>query len=78
MRGMLAHLIRLARTDWVGPHFWVDLIRLARKGWPTLARVLYLVTLPADCRLVPVEVVSDLCEERLRGRMTGMHAAAES
>lgn len=45
MRGALAHLIRLARVDWVGPHFWYDLIRLARKGWPTFARVLYLAVL---------------------------------
>src|SRR6516225_9001098 len=29
----------------LGPHFYYDLIRLARKGWPTWLRVLYLVTL---------------------------------
>jgi len=28
-----------------GPHFYYDLIRLARRGWPTLARVLFLVVL---------------------------------
>jgi ABC-type transport system involved in multi-copper enzyme maturation permease subunit len=30
------------RTAWLGPHFYYDLIRLARKGWPTLARVAFL------------------------------------
>ena len=30
---------------WLGPHFYCDLVRLARKGWPTLTRVLYLVAL---------------------------------
>jgi ABC-type transport system involved in multi-copper enzyme maturation permease subunit len=29
----------------LGPHFYYDLIRLARKGWPTWLRVLYLVVL---------------------------------
>src|ERR1700722_16295470 len=28
--------------SWLGPHFWYDLIRLARKGWPTLTRVVFL------------------------------------
>jgi ABC-type transport system involved in multi-copper enzyme maturation permease subunit len=33
-------------TDpWFGPHLPYDMIRLARKGWPTLARVIYLVAL---------------------------------
>ena len=27
---------------WLGPHFVVDLVRLARKGWPNLVRVGYL------------------------------------
>jgi ABC-type transport system involved in multi-copper enzyme maturation permease subunit len=30
---------------WLGPHFYYDIIRLARRGWPTLVRVLYLVVL---------------------------------
>ncbi len=30
------------RAGWLGPHFYYDLIRLARKGWPTLARVVFL------------------------------------
>jgi ABC-type transport system involved in multi-copper enzyme maturation permease subunit len=29
--------------SWLGPHFWYDTIHLARKGWPTLARVIFLV-----------------------------------
>ncbi len=29
----------------LGPHFYYDLIRLARRGWPTGVRVLYLVAL---------------------------------
>lgn len=29
----------------LGPHFYYDLLRLARKGWPTFARVLYLAVL---------------------------------
>jgi ABC-type transport system involved in multi-copper enzyme maturation permease subunit len=28
-----------------GPHFYYDLIRLARRGWPTLARVIFLVVM---------------------------------
>lgn len=35
-------LLRLFRAGWLGPHFYCDLIRLARKGWPTLARVGFL------------------------------------
>jgi ABC-type transport system involved in multi-copper enzyme maturation permease subunit len=35
----------LTPRGWLGPHFYYDIIRLARKGWPTLARVLYLVAL---------------------------------
>lgn len=31
------------RAGWLGPHFYYDVIRLARKGWPTLARVGFLV-----------------------------------
>lgn len=34
-----------ANTGVLGPHFYVDLVRLARKGWPTLARVGYLTVL---------------------------------
>lgn len=30
------------QASWLGPHFYYDLIRLARKGWPTLARVAFL------------------------------------
>jgi ABC-type transport system involved in multi-copper enzyme maturation permease subunit len=30
---------------WFGPHLQYDMIRLARKGWPTIARVVYLVAL---------------------------------
>jgi ABC-type transport system involved in multi-copper enzyme maturation permease subunit len=41
----LPRLTRPADSSWLGPHFYYDLIRLARKGWPTLARVAYLVVL---------------------------------
>jgi ABC-type transport system involved in multi-copper enzyme maturation permease subunit len=37
-----------AKTPWVGPHFYLDLIRLTRKGWPTLARVGYLLAILAS------------------------------
>lgn len=35
----------VGRLPWLGPHFYVDLIRMARKGWPTLARIAYLSAL---------------------------------
>ena len=34
-----------APEPWFGPHLPYDMIRLARKGWPTVARVVYLVAL---------------------------------
>jgi ABC-type transport system involved in multi-copper enzyme maturation permease subunit len=45
------------RAGWLGPHFYYDLIRLARKGWPTLARVLFLI----------VVLVSMLVMDRTQG-----------
>lgn len=37
--------MRRASEGMFGPHFYFDLIRLARRGWPTAARVLFLVVL---------------------------------
>ena len=39
---------RLPVAGLLGPHFYYDLIRLARKGWPTFARVFYLGILLVD------------------------------
>lgn len=36
------------KTAWLGPHFHLELIRLTRKGWPTLARVGYLTAMLAS------------------------------
>lgn len=38
----VAPVSRKPREGWLGPHFWYDTIRLARKGWPILARVVFL------------------------------------
>jgi ABC-type transport system involved in multi-copper enzyme maturation permease subunit len=37
--------LNLWRKALVGPHFYFDLVRLARKGWSTLMRIAYLVVL---------------------------------
>jgi ABC-type transport system involved in multi-copper enzyme maturation permease subunit len=46
------------REDWLGPHFYYDLIRIARKGWPTAVRVLFLA----------VVLVSLLIMDRTQGQ----------
>ncbi|HZZ80108.1 MAG TPA: hypothetical protein VFE62_16460, partial [Gemmataceae bacterium] len=53
--------------DWLGPHFYFDLIRLARKGWPTLARVIFLV----------IVLVSMLVMDRTQGGSVHFRMPAE-
>src|SRR4051812_9655553 len=36
----------------LGPHFYYDVVRLARKGWPTWLRVLYLLVLLVSLSLM--------------------------
>ncbi len=54
-------------AGWLGPHFYYDLIRLARKGWPTLARVLFLV----------IVLVSMLVMDRTQGESVNFKSPAE-
>jgi ABC-type transport system involved in multi-copper enzyme maturation permease subunit len=42
MRRIVTAVKQRLPSGWLGPHFYYDLIRLARKGWPTLARVAFL------------------------------------
>jgi ABC-type transport system involved in multi-copper enzyme maturation permease subunit len=48
----IPRLFQQLRQGWLGPHFYYDLIRLARKGWPTLARVLFLGVVLASMLLL--------------------------
>src|SRR5438477_248718 len=63
----ISKLRQQLRAGWLGPHFYYDLIRFARKGWPTLARVLFLV----------VVLVSLLVMDRTQGRSGDFVLAAE-
>lgn len=55
------------RGGWLGPHFQYDIVRLARKGWPTLARVLFLT----------VVLVSMLLMDRTQGQSVHFSQPAE-
>jgi hypothetical protein len=69
MRGnqLISALAQTLRAGWLGPHFYYDLIRLARKGWPTLARVLFLV----------IVLVSLLVMDRTQGESVQFTEPAE-
>src|SRR5947209_19586323 len=58
---------RPPRAGWLGPHFYYDVIRLARKGWPTLARVVFLV----------IVLVSLLVMDRTQGQSVSFSRPAE-
>jgi ABC-type transport system involved in multi-copper enzyme maturation permease subunit len=63
----ISGLAQKLRGGWLGPHFYYDLIRLARKGWPTLARVLFLV----------IVLVSLLVMDRTQGESVRFTQPAE-
>lgn len=63
----LAGLAHLPRQNWLGPHFWYDTIRLARKGWPILARAVFLV----------IVLVSMLAMNRTQGDAVAYSKPAE-
>jgi ABC-type transport system involved in multi-copper enzyme maturation permease subunit len=49
----------------LGPHFYYDLIRLARRGWPTWLRVLYLVILLISLTIIHETQPRDLSYHQL-------------
>jgi ABC-type transport system involved in multi-copper enzyme maturation permease subunit len=49
----------------LGPHFYYDLIRLARRGWPTWLRVLYLVVLLLSLTIMYQTDEKDVAYQRL-------------
>jgi ABC-type Na+ efflux pump permease subunit len=60
----------------LGPHFYYDLVRLARRGWPTWLRVLYLGILLISLTLMhqtqPGDVSYQLAEQADRGHRYAM------
>src|SRR5437773_1641158 len=67
VRALFAAFLHSFRAGWLGPHFYFDLIRLARKGWPTLARVVFLV----------IVLVSLLVMDRTQGESVSFTRPAE-
>ncbi|MBI3821117.1 MAG: ABC transporter permease subunit [Planctomycetes bacterium] len=63
----LMDMMQKLRQGWLGPHFYYDIIRLARKGWPTLARVGFLV----------IVLVSLIVMDRTQGQSVSFTRPAE-